>query len=294
MPAISPEILKQVKAIELRSRGLVTALFAGEYRSVFRGQGIEFAEVRQYEHGDDYRAIDWNVSARLGHPYIKTFNEERELTLLLVVDQSGSTHFGTPRSKSALAVEVASVLALAAANTNDRVGALLFAEKVERVVPPAKGRKHALRVIRDLVAFTPAGRRTNLSAALHYATELLRHRSIVVILSDFLAQGWEQPLRQLAVRHDVVAVALEDPRERVLPDAGWLELEDTETGARRTVDSGDREVRGRLLALAERRREERLRTFSAAGVDHVTLDTRSDYAVPLRRAFALRARRINR
>jgi uncharacterized protein (DUF58 family) len=294
MPTISPEILKQVKAIELRSRGLVTALFAGEYRSVFRGQGIEFAEVRQYEHGDDYRAIDWNVSARLGHPYIKTFMEERELTLLLIVDQSGSTHFGLPRSKSALAIEVASVLSLAAASTNDRVGALLFAEKVERVIPPAKGRRHALRVIRDLVAFRPSGRRTNLAAALHYATELLRHRSIVVILSDFLANGWERPLRQLSVRHDVVAIAVEDPRESALPDAGWLELEDAETGARRTVDTGDRGVRGRLRALAERRREERNRTFSAAGVDHVTLDTRHDYATVLRRAFAQRARRVHR
>jgi uncharacterized protein (DUF58 family) len=294
MATISPEILKQVKAIELRSRGLVTALFAGEYRSVFRGQGIEFAEVRQYEHGDDYRAIDWNVSARLGHPYIKTFMEERELTLLLIVDQSGSTHFGTPRTKSALAVEVASVLALAAASTNDRVGALLFSEKVERVIPPAKGRRHALRVIRDLVAFRPSGRRTNLAAALHYATELLRHRSIVVILSDFLADGWEQPLRQLSVRHDLVAIAVEDPRESALPDAGWLELEDAETGARRTVDTGDRAVRGRLRALAERRREDRNRTFTAAGVDHVTLDTRHDYATVLRRAFAQRARRVNR
>jgi len=294
MPAISPEILKQVKAIELRSRGLVTALFGGEYRSVFRGQGMEFAEVRQYEHGDDFRAIDWNVSARLGHPYIKTFVEERELTLMLIVDQSGSTHFGVPRTKSALSVEVASVLALAAATTNDRVGALLFADKVERVIPPGKGRKHALRVIRDLVAFRPTGRRTNLAAALHYATELLRHRSIVVILSDFLAEGWSQPLRQLSVRHDVVAVAVEDPRESTLPDAGWLELEDAETGARRTVDTGDRGVRGRLLALAERRREERARAFTAAGVDHVALDTVHEYATVLRRAFAQRARRIHR
>lgn len=294
MAAISPEILKQVKGIELRSRGLVTALFGGEYRSVFRGQGMEFAEVRQYDYGDDFRAIDWNVSARLGHPYIKTFVEERELTLMLIVDQSGSTHFGVPRTKSALAVEVASVLALAAANTNDRVGALLFADKVERVIPPGKGRRHALRVIRDLVAFKPAGRRTNLSTALQYATELLKHRSIVVVLSDFLAEGWGQPLRQLSVRHDVVAIAVEDPRESELPDAGWLELEDSETGARRTVDTGDRGVRGRLRALAEKRREERQRAFTSAGVDHVTLDTKHDYASVLRRAFAQRARRISR
>jgi uncharacterized protein (DUF58 family) len=294
MPPISPEILKRVKAIELRSRGLVTSLFAGEYRSVFRGQGMEFAEVRAYDFGDDYRAIDWNVSARLGTPYIKTFTEERELTLLLVVDQSGSTHFGVPRTKAAIAVEVASVLALAAANQNDRVGALLFAERVERVVPPGKGRRHALRVIRDLVAFAPEGRRTDLAAALRYATALLRHRSIVVVLSDFLAKGWEQPLRQLAVRHDVVAIAVEDAREHDLPDAGWLELEDAESGRRLMVDTGNRIARGRLRALAARLREERARALAAAGVDQVLLDTREDYAPPLRRAFAARARRIRR
>jgi uncharacterized protein (DUF58 family) len=294
MPPISPDILKQVKAIELRSRGIVTALFGGEYRSVFRGQGIEFAEVRQYDYGDDFRAIDWNVSARLGQPYIKTFIEERELTLLLVVDQSGSTHFGTPRSKSGVAIEVASVLALAAANTNDRVGALLFAEKVERVIPPGKGRKHALRVIRDLVAFKPSSRRTNLASALQYATGLLRHRAIVVVLSDFLAQGWERPLRQLAVRHDVVAVAIEDPRESELPDAGWIELEEAETGTRRLLDSGDRAVRGRLRAQAAKRREERARIFAASGADHIALNTGQDYAMILRRAFADRARRSRR
>jgi len=294
MAAISPEVLKQVKAIELRSRGIVSSLFAGDYRSVFRGQGMEFAEVRQYEHGDDFRAIDWNVSARLGHPYVKTFVEEREITLLLVVDQSGSTHFGTPRTKAAVAIEIASILALAAANTNDRAGALLFADKVERVIPPKKGRRHALRVIRDLVAFRPEGRRTNLAVALKYATELLKHRSIVVVLSDFLAEGWEQPLRQLGVRHDVVAVAVEDPRETDLPDAGWLDLVDAETGGRRLVDTSDRQVRGRLRALAERRREERGRAFTTANVDQVMISTHADYTAALRRAFAQRARRLQR
>jgi uncharacterized protein (DUF58 family) len=294
MPPIPPEVLKQVKAIELRSRGLVASLFAGEYRSVFRGQGMEFAEVRAYQLGDDYRNIDWNVSARLGHPYVKTFAEERELTLLLVVDQSGSTRFGTPHTKAALAVEIASILALAAANHNDRVGALLFADRVERVIPPVKGRKHALRVIRDLVAFAPEGKRTNLALSLRYASDLLRHRSIVVILSDFLAQGWEQPLRRLAVEHDVVAIALEDPREVDIPNAGWIDLEDAETGSRMLVDTGDRLTRGRLRALAERRREERVRVLTAAGADQVLVSTRQPYAPALRRAFAQRARRLSR
>ncbi|HET7602496.1 MAG TPA: DUF58 domain-containing protein [Gemmatimonadales bacterium] len=292
--SVSPDVLAQVKAIELRTRGLVTSLFAGEYRSLFRGQGMEFAEVRAYEPGDDFRAIDWNVSARLASPFVKTFSEERELTVMLVVDQSGSTRFGRPMTKAALAVEVGAVLALAAAAQNDRVGALLFADEVERVIPPRKGRRHALRVIRDLIAFAPEGRHTNLAASLLYATRLLRHRSIVVVLSDFVAEGWERPLRRLAARHEVVAIAVEDPRERNLPDAGWLELDDAETGQRVLLDTGSRRLRDRLRALSERRRDERARILAASGVDSVTLSTGSDYAIPLRRAFALRAQRIRR
>jgi uncharacterized protein (DUF58 family) len=187
--SVSAEILKQVQEIELRTNALVHTLFSGEYRSVFRGQGIEFAEVRAYQEGDDFRAIDWNVSARFGHPFVKSFAEERELTLLLIVDQSGSLHFGQPHAKAAVAVEVAAVLALAAARHNDRVGALMFADRVEYVVRPAKGRAHALRVIRDLLAFAPRGRGTNLGEALRYAAKLLRHRAIVVVISDFRADG---------------------------------------------------------------------------------------------------------
>jgi uncharacterized protein (DUF58 family) len=291
---VSADVLEQVKGIELRTRGLVTSLFAGEYRSVFRGQGMEFAEVRAYEPGDDFRAIDWNVSARLASPYVKTFTEERELTLMLVVDQSGSTRFGEPVSKGALAIEVGAVLALAAAHHNDRVGALLFADEVERVIPPAMGRRHALRVIRDLVAFAPAGRRTNLGASLSYASRLLRHRAIVAVLSDFLAEGWEKPLRRLAARHEVVAIVIEDPRELELPESGWIEMADAETGRRVLVDTGSREVRERVRALAERRRAERARLLGAAGVDQILLRTDASYALPLRHAFALRARRLRR
>jgi uncharacterized protein (DUF58 family) len=294
MTLVSQEVLKQVKTIELRTRGLVASLFAGEYRSTFRGQGMEFAEVRAYEIGDDYRTIDWNVSARLGSPYVKTFTEERELTVLLVVDHSGSTRFGEPRTKAGLAAEVAAVLALAAARQSDRVGALLFSDRVEQVIPPRKGRRHALRVIRDLVAFEPAGRSTDLSASLTYAVRLLNHRSIVVILSDFLAPNWERPLQRLAARHEVVAVTVDDPRERALPPSGWLDLEDAESGRRVMINAGDREVRGRLASLAERRVEERRRSLAAAGVDHVALITGQDYALPLRRAFALRAKRLHR
>lgn len=292
--AVPAHVLKQVKAIELRTRGLVTALFAGEYRSVFRGQGMEFAEVRAYEPGDDFRSIDWNVSARLASPYVKTYTEERELTLLLVVDQSGSTRVGEPITKAALAVEVGAVLALAAAWQNDRVGALLFTEQVEQVVPPRKGRRHALRVIRDLLAFNPSSRGTDLAASLTYAGRLLRHRSIVVVLSDFVASDWERPLKRLAARHEVVAVTVDDQRERELPPVGWIELEDAERGARVLVDTSSARARAALAVRAERRRLERQRTLVSAGVDHVALVAGQDYAPVLRRTFAIRARRLRR
>ena len=210
---VPADLLKQVKGLALRARGVVDSLFSGEFRSVFRGQGMEFAEVRAYEAGDDFRAIDWNVSARLGTPYVKTFTEERELTLLLVVDQSGSTRVGAPTTKAARSVEVAAVLALAGAREQDRVGAILFSDRIEHVVPPGKGRRHALRLIRDLLAFASARRGTNLVEAIQYASNVLGHRSVVVILSDFLAEGWEKALRELAVRHEVIAITVDDPRE---------------------------------------------------------------------------------
>ncbi|MCU0622197.1 MAG: DUF58 domain-containing protein [Gemmatimonadales bacterium] len=294
MTAISPDILKAVKSIELRTRGLVSALFAGEYRSVFRGQGMEFAEVRAYEPGDDFRAIDWNVSARLNSPFVKTYTEERELTLLLVVDQSGSTRVGDPVSKAGLATEVAAVLALAAAYQNDRVGALVFTDRVEHVVPPRKGRRHALRVIRDLVAHEPASRGTDVGASLTYAARLLRHRSIVVVLSDLLAGDWDRPLRRLAARHDVVVVTVDDPRERCLPDVGWLFLRDAESGRQVPVDTGSARVREAAARRAAARQAERARILAASGADHLALTSGEDYAPALHRAFAARARRLRR
>ncbi len=291
---VTSDALRQVKGIELRTRSLVNTLFTGEYRSVFRGQGIEFAEVREYQQGDDFRSIDWNVSARMGHPFVKTFHEEREITLVLVVDQSGSLHFGRPYTKAGLAVEVGAVLALAAARHNDRVGALLFTDRVEHVVRPAKGRPHALRVIRDLVAFAPRGRGTNLAEALRYAARLLRHRTIIVVLSDFRAEAWEEPLAQLAARHEVVAITIDDPRELALPDAGWIDLQDAETGQRVLLDSSHGPTRTRVRAAAERQLQERGRKLLQAGVDRVALRTDVPYGPPLRRAFHERARRLMR
>lgn len=293
-PVVGAEVLRQVKAIELRTRHLVTTLFSGDYRSVFRGQGIEFAEVRAYQEGDDYRSLDWNVSARMGSPFVKTFEEERELTLLLVVDRSGSVEFGAPVTKAARAIEVAAVLALAAARQNDRAGALMFSGTVEHVVTPAKGRRHALRIIRDLLAFAPTDRATDLAGALRYAGRLLRHRSIVAVLSDFRAVDWEEPLRRLARRHDIVAITVDDPRELHLPEVGWIELEDAETGARRLIDTSREESRVAATMAAEEVRLKRARALARAQVDHVALRTDRPYAEALHRVFAERARRLRR
>jgi uncharacterized protein (DUF58 family) len=291
---VGPEVLRQVKAIELRTRRLVTTLFSGEYRSVFRGQGIEFAEVRAYQHGDDFRSIDWNVSARMGTPYVKTYEEERELTLLLIVDRSGSVEFGRPVLKSDRAVEVAAVLALAAARQNDRVGALVFSDGIDHVVKPSKGRGHALRVIRDLLSVQAEGKGTNLGGALRYAARLLRHRAVIAILSDFRATDWESDLQRLTRRHELIAITVDDPRELDLPNAGWVELEDAETGQRVLVDSTDRDARLKLRMAAEQVRNTRAKALKQIGVDHVALRTDQPYAQALHRAFALRARRLSR
>ena len=291
---VGADVLRQVKTIELRTRRLVNALFSGEYRSVFRGHGMEFAEVRAYEPGDEYRSIDWNVSARMGSPFVKTFIEERELTLLLVVDRSGSEEFGAPVTKAEQGVEVAAVLALAAARQNDRVGALIFSGGIDHVVPPAKGRRHALRIIRDLLAFEPVDRGTNIAAALAYASQLLRHRAIVVVLSDFRASGWEEPMARLSGRHEVVAITVDDPREMELPAAGWIELEDAESGERTLVNSADGGTRLALTMAAEQVRLQRARLLKQAQVDHIALRTDRPYAEALHRAFADRARRLRR
>ncbi len=288
---VSPELLKQVKGIAIRTRGVIDTLFAGESRSVFRGQGMEFAEVRAYEQGDDYRAIDWNVSARLGSPFIKTFTEERELTLLLVVDQSGSTRVGEPVARGIRAVEIAAVLALAGVREQDRVGALLFTDRVEHVVRPSKGRRHALRLIRDLLAFRPEHQGTDIANAVLYASKVLAHRGVVILISDFLGGNWDAPLKRLAARHDVTAVTVDDAREVTPPGDGWFEFSDAESGARHLVDLSDQQARTRWTEAAAGRIAERNQRLRAAGVRHVAIDVAEDYAPILRRAFAPKRRK---
>lgn len=290
-PAVTADQLKAVRALELRARGLLDSLFGGAYRSVFRGQGMEFAEVRAYEPGDDVRHIDWNVSARLAQPYIKTFTEERELTVFVIVDRSASTGTGAVQAKAALATEVAAVIGLAATAQQDRVGALLFSDHVEHVIPPQKGRRHALRVVRDLVAFEPTGTGTDLAAALTYAGRLLNHRSVVVILSDFAADDWQRPLRQLAARHEVVAIRLADARDGDWPAAGWMPVADAERGGWTLVDTRDAAVRAQVAAAALAKRRATLESLTRGGADVVELRTGEPWLQPLRRVFAARARR---
>jgi uncharacterized protein (DUF58 family) len=293
--AVPSEVLRQVRLVELRTRGLVNALFTGEYHSVFKGQGMEFAEVREYVEGDEVRTIDWNVTARMGHPFVKRFVEERELTVMLAVDHSGSERFGTAqRFKSELATEIAAVLAMSAIRNNDRVGALLFTDRVEHVVPPGKGRRHALRLIRDVLVHEPEGRGTDIPAAIDYLAKMLNHRAIIFLLSDFVAEGLERPLKILAQRHDVVAVTITDPRERELPDIGLARFTDPETGSLVDVDTSNRVVRERF---AQRMRDEvdaRTHLLRRLAIDEVAVRTDQRYVDPLLRFFRLRETRRRR
>jgi uncharacterized protein (DUF58 family) len=292
---VPPEILRQVKLLELRTRGLVNSLFTGEYRSVFKGQGMEFAEVREYQPGDEVRSIDWNVTARMGKPYVKRYIEERELTVMLAVDLSGSERFGTRlRFKSELASELAAVLAMSAIRNNDRVGAVLFTDRIEHVVPPRKGRRHALRLIRDLLAFEPEGKGTDLAAALEYTGKMLSHKAIIFVVSDFQSADLEQPLKLLAQRHDVVAVTVDDPSEQALPDIGLARFVDPETGQVLDVDTSDPGVR---LSFAEQVTAElgaRKHLLRRLSIDEIAVRTDAGVVDPLIKFFRTRETRSRR
>jgi uncharacterized protein (DUF58 family) len=293
--AVAPEILRQVRRIEVRTRGPVNSLWAGEYRSVFKGQGMEFAEVREYLPGDDVRAIDWNVTARMRRPFVRRYEESRELTVMLLVDLSGSERFGTRgRFKSELAVELAAVLALAAVRNNDRVGLTLFSDRIEHEVPPRKGRRHALRLLRDLLAPRAAGRGTDLAGALDHAARVLKQKAIVFIVSDFAAADVERPLRRLALRHDVVAVTVGDPGEDALPDVGLARFVDPETGDEVEVDTSDPAVRRAFAAQVAAEDEARARALRRAGVDEIAVRTDHGYVQPLLAFFKSRETRAAR
>lgn len=292
---VPPEILRQVKRIELRTRGLVNSRFTGEYHSVFKGMGMEFAEVREYQPGDEVRTIDWNVSARMRRLFVKRFVEERELTVMLLVDCSGSSRGGAgERDKQGVAAELAAVLALTATRNNDRVGLLLHSDRVEHVVPPRKGRRHALRLVRDVLAWPSGARGTDLGAAFDYAARLLGHRSIVFVLSDFISGDIEKPLTRLAQRHDVVAVVLDDPAERTLPDAGVVRLVDAESGRLAEVDTSAAVVRARYAAAIRAEQAARQSLLRRLAVDEVLVRLERGYVEPLLQFFRARATRARR
>lgn len=290
---IPKEILDKVRRIEIQTRSVVDERFAGEYHSVFRGHGMEFAEVREYQPGDDVRSIDWNVTARVGSPFIKIFDEERELTVMLVVDASASGAFGSgQRMKGEIGVEISAVLALSAIRNNDRVGLLIFTDAVELFIPPRKGRRHVLRVIRELLYFRPRSKGTAMGVALEFLERVLHRRSVIFLISDFLDSRYTGPLRYLSRRHDVNAVILEDPRERQLPDVHFVTLRDAESGDTLLVDTHDRRVRdayARQQAQYARQRSEMLRRLT---IDEVYIDTTRSYIEPLVRFFRMRTRRL--
>jgi uncharacterized protein (DUF58 family) len=289
------EVLRQVRRLQFRARRSVEGLLGGAYHSAFKGSGLAFAEVREYQPGDDVRSIDWNVTARAGHPFIKRYLEERELTVVLALDVSASQGFGTQtRPKQEVAAELAAVLAFSALANNDRVGLLQFTHRVERFVPPRHGTRHVLRLIRDVLFFRPSGRRTSLRAGLDFLNRVLRRRAVVFLLSDFLDTGFERAFRHAGRRHDLVAVRLTDPREEDLPAVGLLELEDPETGQQILVDTDNASVRAAFHQLAEQRREALRELNRRAGSDLFEASTDGGHLDALLRFFRAREQRLRR
>ncbi len=282
------ELLRQVRRLEIKTRALTNNIFAGEYHSAFKGRGMSFAEVREYQPGDDIRDIDWNVTARMNHPYVKVFEEERELTLMLLIDLSASQAFGTQgRTLRELSAEVAATLAFSAMQNNDKVGVIFFTDRIEKFIPPQKGRKHILFIIRELLSFEPAGKRTDVSVAVEYLMRVITKRSITFLISDFLdTKDFSRPLLVATRKHDLVGLRVFDPRMAELPDVGLLKVVDAETGHEQYVDTSSRIVRDhqkRWWALEESRLSQ---LFRMNGVDFVSMSTEGDYVRPLMNLFA--------
>jgi uncharacterized protein (DUF58 family) len=292
---LPPQVIRQIRRLQVRAKRAVENLVGGEYHSVFKGRGIAFDEVRQYQPGDDIRTIDWNVTARMGHPFIKRYVEERELTVVLLVDQSGSNQFSTQaHAKREVIAELAAVLAFSAISNNDKVALVAFTDQVEKFVPPRKGVRHALRLIRDVLFFQPAHRGTAIREALDYVSRVIRRRAIVFLLSDFHDVGFERALKRTARRHDLIAIRVVDPREEELPAIGLVELEDAETGKRLVVDTGNRRVREAFAEATRERRASLERLARSAHADLITVSTAGDHLEALFRFFRLRERRLRK
>ena len=293
MPRVK-EVLKRVKKLEIKTSRLVEGLVSGEYHSVFKGRGIEFAEVRGYVPGDDIRAIDWNVTARFNAPFVKEFIEERDLTLFIVFDISSSNEFGFKRSKKEVGYDIAASLMFAALRNNDRVGLCLFTSEVELFIPPGKGKKHMLKLLRELIYYESKNRNTDIRAALSYLNNVIKKRSIVFIISDFLAPDFERPLKQLKNRHDVILVNITDMREAQIPDIGYAFLEDQETGEQMLVDTSDPEFRARYTELVKAKQDAFFARMKRIGVDIIRVNTSEPFYIPLQRFFKMRERRVTR
>ncbi len=286
---IPKEVLEKVRRIEIKTQSIVNDILSGEYHSVFKGQGMEFSEVRTYMQGDDIRTIDWNVTARAGEPYVKKYVEERELTVMLVVDASASGNFGTVNQlKAEIAVELCALLAFSAIKNSDRVGLIIFTSEVEKYIPPKKGKNHVLRVIRELLYFKPQKPGTNIAEAVDYLNRVQRKKAVVFFVSDFLATGFESAFRVAARRYDMIAVSITDPRENQLPDVGLIELRDPETGKTVLVDSGSRSFRNKFARDSEKRRQSLKSLLRSINIDQIEITTAEDYVEPLVRFFKKR------
>jgi len=289
---ISKEVLKKIRKLEIRTKGLVNNIFGGEYQSAFKGQGMEFSEVRTYTYGDDIRQIDWNVTARNDEPYVKVFEEEREQTLMLCVDVSPSGFFGSKsQTKMELAIEICAVMAFSAIKNSDKVGLLLFSDKIEKVIPPKKGKTHVLRLIREMYTTEPSGTKTNIAASLSYVNRLLNRKSIIVLASDFEDQDFEKQQKITSSKHDLVNLVIRDRLEEDLPDAGILPLVDAESGERKLVDTSDRAVRTRYKRNVLRRKKELSDFFIKNKMDYVDVYTNESYIRPLSTFFRNRIKR---
>ena len=286
------DLLKKVRQIEIKTRGLVNQIFSGEYHSVFKGRGMEFSEVREYQYGDDIRSIDWNVSARFNHPFVKIFEEERELTVMLLVDLSGSQFFGSQGwLKRDIAVEISAILAFSAMKNGDKVGAMLFSDQIEKFVPPRKGQSHALRIVRELISYEPRRSATSIKGALEYLNHILKKRSIVFVISDFLDSGYETALRIAGKRHDLIGIRLIDPREQELPRLGLVAFRDAETGTQRWIDTANPRVVAAYQAYRRSLEDSRRSTFVKAKLDNIDVRLDKPYMKPLVDFFRLRERR---
>jgi uncharacterized protein (DUF58 family) len=292
---IPKELLKALRKIEITTTRLANEQLSGNYTSGFKGQGLAFREVRQYQPGDDIRSIDWNVSARLDDTYVKVFVEEREMTVMLLVDVSASEQFGTrSSSKARVAAEVSALCAFSAIKNNDRVGLILFSDRVEKIVPPQKGQKHVMRVVREILGAEPTGRGTDLNVALHTLAKVARRRSVAFLISDFFADGYERALSLGAARHDLIPVLIADPRDDQLPDVGLGSFADLETGADVLVDTSSKAVRDHYAKQMNKYRDQQLKLFKRFGLDHCVVRTDAPYVRPLRDLFARRSRRAHR